>query len=146
MNRKNAHEIYMDFLRSGGRNITPERLDILDQVLNEKSHFRIDDIISKMARSSKPVSRATVYRSIKTIEDAGLIKFIRTINDEKIYEVIEEHHDHMICEHCGSIIEFHDLELESLQDTICESYGFKPKRHTMKIFGICKNCQEKGSE
>jgi Fur family ferric uptake transcriptional regulator len=95
-----------------------------------------------MANSEKKISRATVYRSIKTIEDAGLIKYLRSINDEKIYEIVEEHHDHMICEKCGKIIEFYDLELEALQDSLCKSRGFSPKRHTMKIFGVCEECKD----
>jgi Fur family transcriptional regulator, ferric uptake regulator len=141
MNRNKAHQQFIDYLRSEGKNITPERLDILDTVIKQKTHFKIDDIIHKMTKSDKPVSRATVYRTIKTIEDAGLVKYLRSINDEKIYEVQKEHHDHMICESCGRIIEFHDTELEKLQDEICSSHGFSPQRHTMKIFGICEECK-----
>ena len=141
MKKKNPHEQFVSYLRSEGMNITPERLNILDEVLAQKGHFKIEDIIEKMSCAVKSISRATVYRSIKTIEEAGLIKYIRSINDEKIYEVQKEHHDHMICESCGKIIEFHDHDLERLQDSICESYGFMPKRHTMKIFGICEKCK-----
>lgn len=143
MEKQNAEKKYIDFLRASGKSITPERLEILDEVLAQQCHFKIDDIILKMANK---ISRATVYRSIKTIEDAGLIKYLRSINDEKIYEIVEEHHDHMICEKCGMIIEFYDLELEALQDSLCRSRGFTPKRHTMKIFGVCKTCQEIESE
>ncbi len=137
-----AFKQFTDYLRSEGKSITPERLDILDLVLHEKGHFRIEDVIRKNER----VSRATVYRTLKTIEDAGLIKYIRTIHDEKIFEVVKEHHDHMICEVCGKIIEFHDPELESLQNDICASRGFSPTRHTMKIFGICPACQKRRSQ
>ncbi len=143
MSKNDPHEQFVIYLRSEGMNITPERLNILDEVLAQKDHFKIEDIIEKMSCAEKRISRATVYRSIKTIENAGLIKYIRSINDEKIYEVQKEHHDHMICESCGKIIEFHDLALETLQDSICESHGFVPNRHTMKIFGICKNCKIK---
>jgi Fur family ferric uptake transcriptional regulator len=142
MNRKIAHKLYTEFLRREGKNVTPERLYILDEVLGQSCHFKIEDIIFKMANSKQPVSRATVYRSIKTIEEAGLIKYLRSINDEKIYEVVKEHHDHMICEKCGKIIEFHNSKLEALQDSICESHGFAPQRHTMKIFGICAECSK----
>lgn len=132
---------FTDFLRSKRKNITPERMDILSEVLKQKGHFKIEDIILKMSIAQNPISRATVYRTIKTIEEAGLIKYIRSINDEKIYEVQTEHHDHMICEKCGKIIEFHNEELEALQNAICQSYGFTPCRHTMKIFGLCEDCK-----
>ncbi len=141
MHRSNAHQQFIDYLRSEGKNITPERLDILDTVIKQKAHFKIDDIIHIMTQSDKPISRATVYRTIKTIEEAGLVKYLHSINDEKIYELQEEHHDHMICESCGRIIEFHDKDLEKLQDEICRSHGFSPQRHTMKIFGVCERCK-----
>jgi len=141
MNKKNSHEQFVSYLRSKNKSITPERLNILDEVLAQKNHFKIEDIIEKMSSAEKSISRATVYRSIKTIEEAGLIKYIRSINDEKVYEVQKEHHDHMICESCGKIIEFHDHDLEALQDSICKSHGFTPKRHIMKIFGICEMCR-----
>ena len=140
MDRKKIKHRFTDFLRSKRKNITPERMNILNEVLDFNGHFKIDDIIDKMAAAKYPVSRATVYRTIKTIEEAGLIKYIHSINDEKIYEVEEKHHDHMICEKCGKIIEFHDEELEALQDAICKSKAFTAHRHTMKIFGICKEC------
>ena len=145
MNRQNAHHVFKNFLRTSGKNITPERLDILDEVLKHRGHFKIDDIIIKMSTVEKPVSRATVYRTIKTIEEAGLVKYLRSTNDEKIYEVQKEHHDHMICEICGKIIEFHNEELEKLQDAICDSHGFTPQQHTMKIFGICNKCKASNS-
>ncbi len=142
MDHKKFKSHFQEFLRSKRKNITPERMDILAEVLKQESHFKIDDIIGKMAEAKKPVSRATVYRTIKTIEEAGLIKYIHSINDEKFYEVEEDHHDHMICEICGKFIEFHNDELEALQTSICKSKGFKPSRHTMKIFGVCKNCDQ----
>jgi Fur family transcriptional regulator, ferric uptake regulator len=134
---------YQAYLHEGGKNITPERMEVLSLVLQQKGHFKIEDIIRDSGKKKRVISRATIYRTLKTIEDAGLIKFIRSIHDEKIYEVVRGHHDHMICEHCGRIIEFHDSKLEALQDDICTARGFTPSRHVMKIFGTCSRCRGK---
>lgn len=132
-----------EYLHTCGKNVTPERMEVLSLVLKQKGHFKIEDILREGAKRDKTISRATVYRSLKTIEDAGLIRYIRSINDEKIFEFVREHHDHMICEHCGKIIEFHDRGLEDLQNQICKSRDFEPSRHVMKIFGICSECRRK---
>lgn len=142
MDAKLIKDRFKDFLRSKSKNITPERMNILSEVLDQKGHFKIEDIILKMSKAKDPISRATVYRTINTIEEAGLIKYIRISNDEKVYELQTEHHDHMICEKCGNIIEFYDVELETLQNAICESRKFTPCRHTMKIFGLCEDCSK----
>lgn len=132
-----------EYLHACGKNITPERMEVLSLVLKQKGHFKIEDILREGAKLKKSISRATVYRSLKTIEEAGLIRYIRSINDEKIFEFVRGHHDHMICEHCGKIIEFHDQALEDLQDQICESRDFEPSRHVMKIFGTCSECRHR---
>lgn len=132
-----------EYLHACGKNITPERMEVLSLVLKQRGHFKIEDIIREGTKKKNKISRATVYRSLKTIEDAGLIKFIRSINDEKVFELVRGHHDHMICEHCGKIIEFHDQALEDLQNKICKSKGFIPSRHVMKIFGTCPDCRGK---
>jgi Fur family ferric uptake transcriptional regulator len=145
MDKRPAVRQLIDFLHVEGMNVTRERLDILDEVLRQKTHFSIEDIIRKKSEGKQPVSRATIYRTMNTFEQAGLIKSIRTIRDEKIYEVVKEHHDHMICESCGKIIEFHDPELEALQDHICLTHQFTPTQHTMKIFGVCADCKKHSS-
>jgi len=145
MNKQIAFRQFRDYLHREGKNITSERLCILEAVMGKKGHFRIEDIIDAKSGGRKPVSRATVYRTIKTIEAAGLIKYIRSIHDEKIYEVVKEHHEHMICEACGKIIEFHDAELESRQRKICRDHDFLPRQHSTKIFGICQACRKEHS-
>jgi Fur family transcriptional regulator, ferric uptake regulator len=143
MNKRPAVRQLIDYLHTEGKNVTRERLDILDEVLSRKGHFSIEDIISKKSGGESPVSRATIYRTMNTFEQAGLIRSIRSIHDEKIYEIVKEHHDHMICESCGKIIEFHDPGLEALQDHICKLNHFTPTQHSMKIFGICEDCKKR---
>jgi Fur family ferric uptake transcriptional regulator len=56
----------------------------------------------------------------------------------------DSHHDHLVCTTCGSVIEFHDKELEARQHQICADNGFKPTFHNLQILGICAKCQKKG--
>ena len=54
-----------------------------------------------------------------------------------------EHHDHMVCTRCSKVIEFTCDEIEDLQDEVCEKFGFQLVFHDHRLFGICKECQEK---
>ncbi|MDR1911045.1 MAG: transcriptional repressor, partial [Helicobacteraceae bacterium] len=61
----------------------------------------------------------------------------------KKYEFgLKEHHDHMICDSCGAMIEFVDKEIEKRQKEIASSKGFKIVSHAMQIRGLCKACQK----
>ena len=50
------------------------------------------------------------------------------------------HHDHLRCERCGKIIEFHDRTIEKAQEAIFDRYGFTPLGHRMELIGLCPGC------
>jgi Fur family ferric uptake transcriptional regulator len=55
------------------------------------------------------------------------------------------HHDHMICTECGKTIEFYSAELEAIQDAIVAKHKFRPTQHSLRIFGVCAQCQRKSN-
>lgn len=57
-----------------------------------------------------------------------------------------EHHDHLICNQCGEIVEFYDEELERYQDIVAKNLGFQLKTHKMELFADClsvESCKRK---
>jgi Fur family ferric uptake transcriptional regulator len=52
-----------------------------------------------------------------------------------------EHHDHMICSHCGKIIEFYSAELEAIQDAMAAKHKFEVEQHLLRIIGTCADCR-----
>ncbi|MCB0370999.1 MAG: transcriptional repressor, partial [Bdellovibrionales bacterium] len=55
----------------------------------------------------------------------------------------KKHHDHMTCTECGSIVEFENKNIESLQEKVALQYGFKLTHHVLELYGICPACQTK---
>jgi Fur family ferric uptake transcriptional regulator len=53
-----------------------------------------------------------------------------------------DHHDHIVCNHCGVVEEFFDEVIENQQEKIAAKHGFKITDHSMYLYGICKNCQQ----
>ena len=135
------------FLKKKNMKITKTRLDLIDIIADYNRHFEIEDLVNWVAsKADKKVSRATIYRTIKLLEEFGAIKEVIKRNNKTIYEFVvgKSHHDHLVCIECGKIIEFVSEDIEKLQDEICEKYEFKPIHHRLEIFGICKECREKG--
>ena len=56
-------------------------------------------------------------------------------------KIDSSHHDHLICVKCGKIEEFMDDKIESIQDDIVKSLGFKMIRHIHQLFVLCDKCQ-----
>ena len=53
-----------------------------------------------------------------------------------------EHHDHLICTSCGTILEFEDPKIEQLQRQVAEHHGFSISSHRLELYGFCANCRD----
>jgi len=125
---------------------TNQREVILRAMFKHKGHFTPEEILSftQKEENGKNIGVATVYRALNFFEQEGFAVSISFGAEGKRYELnIKEHHDHMICNECGKIIEFESDEIEKLQETEAAKKGFLIKDHAMQLHGICKECQLK---
>jgi hypothetical protein len=51
-------------------------------------------------------------------------------------EAAGEHHDHLIDIDTGAVIEFHNAEIERLQEEVARKLGFKLVDHRMELRGV----------
>jgi Fe2+ or Zn2+ uptake regulation protein len=54
------------------------------------------------------VSRATIYRALPLLLETGIIQATQVSKEGSYFEATfgREHHDHLICRGCGTVIEF----------------------------------------
>ena len=50
------------------------------------------------------------------------------------------HHDHLICQECGKLIEFHDDRLRSILEEVSREHGFRMTTHRLEVDGLCAEC------
>ncbi|MCF7822675.1 MAG: transcriptional repressor [Candidatus Marinimicrobia bacterium] len=133
-------------LRDHELKATSQRIALLKLLNGTSEHFDAEEIYFELHKRQKNVSRATVYRSLEALVEQQLVTKLDFGDGRMRYERNQgedEHHDHLICEACGKVIEFFNLEMEAQQIAVCEEHDFKPSSHTMHIFGTCSNCQKK---
>jgi len=129
---------WRDYLTSNKLNTTQQRELIVDHFLRSRDHISIDELLTRVRKRNKRVGYATVYRTLKLLVDAGLAIERHFGDGQSRYEVVGEHHDHLICTHCGLILEFEDDEIERLQDKIAARLGgFTVLRHRHELYGLC---------
>ena len=100
---------------------------------------------SDLVRQDDPrVSVATVYRTMKLLGESGLAHARNFGDGQTRYEpaIGRDHHDHLICTRCGTIIEFENDQIERMQDAVARRHGFKVTSHKMELYGLCKACQK----
>ncbi|HHT9138237.1 MAG TPA: transcriptional repressor, partial [Candidatus Wunengus sp. YC60] len=54
------------------------------------------------------------------------------------------HHDDLVCNSCGKIIEFTEHRIEKLQDEVCKKNNFQAESHRLQIQGLCEDCWKNG--
>ena len=140
-------ELLRDHLKAHNLRMTPERLTVLHGAMSQEGHFDAEELFETLRRSNRPVSRATLYRTLDHLAEAGLVKRHHFREGHARFESVFEraHHDHMVCDRCGAVIEFVSEEIERLQDQVCAEHGFRPHGHVHQIFGLCRSCQAERS-
>jgi Fur family ferric uptake transcriptional regulator len=132
-------------LRERGLKSTAQRDDIAQVFFGAQRHLSVEELYSAVKRVNPRVGYATVYRTLKLMKECGLAAERHFDDGQARYEAVEEaeqHHDHIICERCGKIVEFASEELERLQERIGRFLGFVVGRHRMELYGICGECRE----
>ena len=136
--------------RSKDLKLTRARELIVQKILSTKAgeHFSADQLWDSLRKKDKRVSKATVYRTLNLLAGKKVLEEHDFGRGEKYYErmVDRPHHDHLICIHCGRIIEFENPEIEKLQERIAHSHRFTIAYHSHKLFGACARCRGKNAE
>lgn len=133
-------------LRKVGLKVTLPRIKILELLENaEHHHMSAEDVYKALARQGEDVGLATVYRVLTQFEQAGIVERHNFENNLSVFEIVQdEHHDHLVCDVCGKIEEFHNKLIEEEQHKVAEQYGFKLSGHSLVLYGVCGNeeCQK----
>lgn len=122
---------------------TYERKIIFEEVSGLDAHFDADSLYERFKNKGLRISRDTVYRTLPLLLEAGVVQKSVGEGKREFFERVsgKGHHDHMVCVKCSAIIEFTCDEIESLQEEVCNKYGFKLIFHDHRLFGHCKKCQ-----
>src|SRR6478609_364913 len=136
-------EILVDHLQRAGLRRTSQRDLILETFLRTEDHLTSEDLYQLIKRSDPTVGHTTVYRTLKLLTEAGLAREVRFGDNKTYYEhhFNHQHHDHMICTECGKVIEFFSADIEDLQDQMADKFGFRPTHHSLRMWGVCQECQ-----
>jgi Fur family ferric uptake transcriptional regulator len=137
-------ERFAQFLKSQGKRLTQQRHAIVEQVFSHHDHFDADELMTHLQDliAQRQVSRPTVYRTLAELVDAGMIRKM-TLGGRSVYEHDYGYprHDHLFCQQCNKLIEFHSEELERISHAAAKEYGFQVTGHRMFVTGICAECR-----
>jgi Fur family ferric uptake transcriptional regulator len=135
--------IFRKYLERRGLKLTAERQALFDEIFSRHEHLEPDELLVRLRSKHKKISRATIYRTLELLVDSGIVGKVRIGEAGYRYERLRagDHHDHLICDQCGRVIEFFEPRIENLQDEVAERYGFVLLSHSHQMRGICRSCR-----
>jgi len=141
--KREKKKVFREFISQKGLKSTRQRDVILDAFLSSDRHLSIEELYLKLRAKHPSIGYATVYRTLKLFAESGIAREIQFGDGQTRYEHVNEgeHHDHLVCTRCGTIIEFENEAIEKLQDEVAARHDFLIETHKLELYGICAKCR-----
>lgn len=111
---------------------------VIARVLSQSvDHPDVAEVHNRSVVLDSNISIATVYRTVRLFEEAGLLDRLDFGDGRARYEeASDDHHDHLIDIASGTVIEFHNEEIEELQQRVARQHGYKLVGHRLELFAV----------
>ena len=120
-----------------GLKMTEQRRVIARVLAEAADHPDVDQVYRRATRVDPRISIATVYRTLRLFEEANILEKHDFGDGRARYEeAAAEHHDHLIDTKSGRISEFHNAEIEALQEKVAAELGYKLLDHRLELYGV----------
>lgn len=128
-------------LRHGDFRITAPRLQVISALAEARAPLSPYEIQSKLARRGIQLNHVTIYRVLDLLCILNLAHHISTGGYVKC--TLEDQkgcHGHMICSACGTVAEFSDSALCTVEEAIADRLGFQAEHRVTELSGLCAAC------
>ena len=99
-----------------GLKVTPQRIAVLDAVINLKNHPTAEKVIEFIKQNHPNIATGTIYKTLETFVKNNIIKKVKTDNDIMRYDAVLEKHHHLYCSESDRIEDFYDEDLNRILD------------------------------
>ena len=133
---------YSNILKRHCLKVTPQRVAILEHLMNSHSHPTAEMIFNDLIKLYPSMSLATVYKTLDTLKNEALILEINMGESSNRYDCNTTPHAHFMCYSCTKVI---DIEipsiLEQIGSEVSESYNVSVLGNKTFFYGYCQGCK-----
>lgn len=137
-----------DYIEQKGLRKTAQRDAIVKAAFSTTEHYTAEELLAMSKKIEPSVSRATVYRTLPLLVECGVLKEMDFGKEFKYYDPnYNEHplHNHLICVDCDKIVEFEDINIDTLENCISKRLGFSPAKKIVRIEAKCDELKRLGA-
>ncbi|MEM2133743.1 MAG: Fur family transcriptional regulator [Candidatus Jordarchaeaceae archaeon] len=134
---------FIDYLRSKGYKVTPQRLEIFKIIKSMKNHPTVYMIYQEVKKKNPTISPATVYKTLEVLERIGEIQAVCQIDGKTVYDTTLNPHINIHCLKCHKIEDVESDLVEKLVKDVQEKSGVRIISQSINFFGYCSKCKDK---
>lgn len=141
--------VFGRYLREQGLPVTQQREAVAHVLFSSDGHLSVEEIEERLRRGGERIGKATIYRTLDLLVRSRLAEEHDFGEGFKRYEhrlSRQPEHEHLICLECGAVTEFKSEKVREIQQRVAREYGFRPARHRLDIYGLCRECNARGVE
>lgn len=121
-----------------------QRTLVLRTLDDTKEHLTADQIYGRLKPDHPKLSLATVYRNLSGLAEEGRIRKISIPGHADRYDSLTAAHNHLVCMHCGAIVDVPPVDLSEVEEEIENITGTSIASHSLVLYGTCAECLAQG--
>ena len=139
-----AYENVLEHLKDKHIRITETRKAVTKYIVNSHEHPSAEKRYKDLWPDYPNMSLATVYNNLKVLVEEGFVTELKITNDSTVhYDFMGHQHVNIVCESCGKITDFMDVDVVDIGKEAHEQTGFQITKIQLTAYGICPECQAK---
>ena len=129
-------------LREKGLKVTPQRVAIIEVLVDQGSlHPGADFVYREAKKKKKTLSLSTTYATLDELSRHGIIKRLQFDKMENRYETNRKQHINLICERCKKIVDY-KVSIGVDQRDVAKKTGFSITDTRLEYYGYCRECRK----
>ena len=141
-----SFERFQTVCRDAGLKLTPQRLEIYNELAIARDHPSAEDIFHRVRRRMPTIALDTVYRTLTTFESIGAIARVDVADDRARFDAELGPHHHCVCTRCRSIKDF-QWETFDIMGMPKETGAWGRLMDKQVVLrGVCRECLRKEAD
>jgi len=130
-------EKYERMLRENRLKVTPQRLEVLRFLYENRTHPTADEIHRALKEVNPSLSKTTVYNILEVLHQHNMVDVLTISGTEARYDPKASHHHHFLCRSCGRVF---DTEVGGVCTECMTEKGHEVAEVHGYFKGTCKDC------
>jgi Fe2+ or Zn2+ uptake regulation protein len=125
---------------AGGLAVTPQRLSIIEALLDSTAHPRAEEIYAQVRKQHPHISLATVHRTLETLCRIGEARKVTVLHDSARYDANLTPHQHVVCIECRRIRDIEIKDMDRMLGANPSLEGYRAIGWSLEIQALCDRC------